>query len=71
MTGTAIPSSSSRGQNQISSATQAATVIPADTIPGADRTISGTSAPKKHRWATRNADSPSTNDGSHQGIANR
>ena len=38
---------------------------------GPDRETSGTSGARKHRWATRKAARPSTNDGSHHGIASR
>ena len=66
-----MPSAISLGQNQISSATHAATTTAAAVNRGVERTHSGSSAARKHRCATRKAASPSTKDGSHHGIASR
>ena len=49
----------------------AATTTAAAASRGADAAHSGSSAARKHRCATRKAASPSTNDGSHHGIASR
>src|SRR5262245_57386387 len=56
---------------QGSSKTQATTMTAAAPSRGPDRETSGISATRKHRWATRKAARPSTNDGTHHGIASR
>src|SRR4051812_45166035 len=66
-----MPSAASFGQNQMSSAAHAATTNAAAVSRGADKEQSGSSAARKHKWAIRNAASPSTNDGSHHGMASR
>src|SRR5690606_32789698 len=71
VTGTAIPSASSCGQNHTSRPRHAATTTPAATSRPVLRRTSGISAARKNRWAIRNADSPSRNDISHHGSASR
>ena len=73
VTGTVIPSRPSCGQNHTSSATHAPHNTATAINLGRDRLdsrASGSSAPRKHKCANRNAANPNTKDGCHHGIAN-
>ena len=72
VTGMAMPSAISSGQNQISSATHATTMTAAAPRRGADRTNTvGAARPGSTDARRGRRASPSTNDGSHHGIASR
>ena len=71
VTGTVNPSTANRGQNRNNRTTQPVQTAAAAATRGPLGAASGTSAPRKHRCANRNADRPPTKDGGHQGIASR